>query len=507
MTEQELEALALAEAKREAWWRGTPSSYLLDDQQLQWHEMLWKVQPGNYAEGTVGKVARRRGKSFFAVTEAAEVCLNNEAFDVDYLAQTSGAAEGIVRPALDLILADCPKPLQPKFYAQDQIWEFPSTGSLIRVSGVDNKQYRRRRGQKSNFVVFDEFGFYLEPEDVEAVFNAQLFTTKGRALYISSPPPNPAHAFVARFYAALADGRAFESSIYDNPRFSRLEIDEFLRSEANLRGMDLEEFVKTTYCRREFFGDIVTEEGRAAVPGYTIERAATIVTPWERPQYRDHYTGLDIGYRDGHGVLFAYWDFRNAKLVIEDELVLRGKTTDELCSRIKEKEVALYGVERFDGTLIGAKDWTNVPDYVQAHFKATAQQQPYLRVADDNALILADIIQRHGIAFLPTRKDEKAAAVDDLDIAIRRNQIVILPNCKNLHKQLLTTIWDKNRREWERTADGHGELVDVLVYLWRNIQKNKSPEPEAPMGSWEKHIHEVNNPQSNPWVKLQRVRR
>jgi len=356
--------------------------------------------------------------------------------------------------------------------------------------------------------MLDESGFYQDLERVEAALLPQLTTTQGKALYLSTPPESLAHPFAARYRAAQANGRAEHETLEDNPRLTALQRHAILRQYAESRGISPEDAARSTFWRREYLAEFVTEESKAAVPGYTVEHSAKVLKEWERPQYRDHYTSLDIGYRDGHGVLFAYWDFRAAKLIVEDELVLRGKTTDELCTAVKQKEVALYGVEKFDGTLVGAKDWEGVPDYVEAYLKSISQQQPYLRVADDNALILADIIQRHGIAFLPTRKDDKAAAVDDLDIAIRREQVVIHPRCKNLHMQLLATTWDNNRREWERTSDGHGELVDCLVYMWRNVRKHKNPEPVRPQTTFDKYLADLHKTSSNKqWGKLARVRK
>ena len=487
------EAVDLA-SKHELWWRGAPGDYLLDDGQLQWRE-LWKRH-----KSIVGKVARRRGKSFFAVVASVEDCLQNKGMFVDYLAQTGGSAQGIVKPILDTILEDCPKEIRPVFHPQDAMWEFKSTGSQLFVSGVDNGQFRRRRGRTSHRVVYDEFGFYLDPEEAEAVFNPQLFTTGGKSLYISSPPENPTHPFVARFNDASAMGRAFGGTIFDNPRLSKEQIREFLIEQAGIRGMTLDEFMQSTYCRREFLAEVVTEESRAAIPGYTLERSKDIVREWPRPEYRDHYVSLDLGYSDGHGVLFAYWDFKASMLIVEDELVLRGKTTDDLCAAIKLKEKELYGVDKYDGTLAGVKDWGDLPDYVRRYAQMKTQPQPYLRISDNDPLVLADIIQRHGIAFLPTRKDDKAAAVDDLDIAVRNCRIAVHPRCRNLHKQLLSTLWNKQRTEWERTSDGHGELVDALIYLWRNVRKHKNPEPQQRRDTFQEYVDRMNG---KPGVALE----
>lgn len=44
----------------------------------------------------------------------------------------------------------------------------------------------------------------------------------------------------------------------------------------------------------------------------------------------DRYVSIDIGWRDGMGVLFAYWDYRRAVLIIQDEMLMFKKTSKEV---------------------------------------------------------------------------------------------------------------------------------------------------------------------------------
>jgi len=491
--------LEIATARVIAWKRSKPT-LLLDPGQRQWVDKF-KTSEG----ATVWCIGRQRGKTYAAMAYACEFAMQNPGSIIRYAAKTKESARGIVLPTLSQLFEWCPEGLRPELDESSATWK---NGSVLTWAGTDAQSFDRLRGPRAHLIILDESGFYQDLERVEAALLPQLTTTQGRVLYLSTPPESLAHPFAQRYYAALASGSAERETLHDNPRLTAEQKYAILRQYADARGMDIDSAERSTFWRREYLAEFVTEESKAAVPGYTVEHSEKILKEWTRPQYRDHYTSLDIGYRDGHGVLFAYWDFKTAKLIIEDELVLRGKTTDELCTQIKLKETALYGVEKFDGTLIGAKDWEGVPDYIEAYLKSISQQQPYLRVADDNALILADIIQRHGIAFLPTRKDDKAAAVDDLDIAIRREQVVIHPRCKNLHRQLLATTWDNNRREWERTSDGHGELVDCAVYLWRNIRRHKNPEPVRPQTTFDRYLADLHKTSSEKqWNKLNRVRK
>jgi hypothetical protein len=57
--------------------------------------------------------------------------------------------------------------------------------------------------------------------------------------------------------------------------------------------------------------------------------------------------------------------------------------------------------------------------------------------------------------------------------------LVIHPRCAELIQQLETTIWNNQRTSYERNKYGHGDLLDALVYLVRNIDRNRNPYPAA----------------------------
>lgn len=92
-------------------------------------------------------------------------------------------------------------------------------------------------------------------------------------------------------------------------------------------------------------------------------------------------------------------------------------------------------------------------------------------------LAIADLHQRHGLTFLPTRKDDKQLAVDELDVMVRRGKLRIHPRCTNLIREMYSTVWNASRTEWERTADGHGDLLDALVYVLRNVRRHRDVRP------------------------------
>lgn len=459
------------------WLMGRPTLAILDKGQKRWIENL--RQPGKEKPNAgVWMIGRQRGKSFAALAFAAELALSQSSRVIRYAAKTAKSAESIVIPTMALILKSCPDELKPIENLQKGFYEWKN-GSRLYWAGTDNDQFDRLRGPYAHLLLFDEAAFYPKLEEVESALIAQLLTTNGHMLYLSTPPESPAHPFVARYKAAERNGTACHDTIEGNPRLGVEGAREFLQSEASRLGMTYEEFRQSTYCLREFFAQIVKEETRAALPGWTPEAAAALTQLVKRPDYFDGYAGGDWGFIDGHGVLWSWWDFPNQALHIEAELLLKETNTELLANGIKRIEVGLYGEGRFDGTLRGAKDFPELPEWLNKAINDRAPKQPYLRVGDDNLLLLADMQSKHGLTFCPTRKDDKHMAVDEVDIMIRRRKLFVSPNCPQLLKQLDSTMWNKNRTEWEQNVNGHGELIDCLAYLVRNINRHKDPRPKV----------------------------
>lgn len=434
-----------------AWQRGRPTLFL-DEGQRGWVRRL-QERSGN----AVWCIGRQRGKSFAALTLACETALRTPGAIIRYAAKTKDSARQIVLPTLEQILQWCEPHLRPEVDETHSTVKW-GNGSVLTWAGTDAQSFDRLRGPRAHLILLDEAGFYQDLEMVESALLPQLTTTKGKALYLSTPPESLGHPFVSRFRSAQGAGLAERETIEDNPRLTDDDRLRILKSFAEMQGMTMEEAISSTFWRREYMAEFVTEESRAALPAWTQEAAAQHVKAWLRPEYRDHYDSLDLGYNDGHGVLFGYWDFVASKLIVEDELLLRYKDTDTLALAIKDKERELYGELKYDGTLYGATDWGELPEYARNYIHAKAPKQPYLRVSDNDLLVLSDVSRRHGLTFLPTPKDDKANAMDDLNIAIRKGQVVISPRCRALQRQMFATVWDKARRGWERNADGHGEL-------------------------------------------------
>jgi hypothetical protein len=462
----------VARASQAELWRRGDVAWMLDEGQAQWVTDFWA---GDGA--AVWMIGRQRGKSFAALSLACGLAVEKPGAIIRYAALTAKSAKGIVMPTLQQVLKHCPPEVNPEVRELEGVVAWPN-GSVLTWAGTDNEQFERLRGPRAHLVLLDESAFYADLERVESALLPQLTTTQGRALYLSTPPESVAHTFVRRWNAARAANRGVHASVHDNPRLGPEGVARLERQEAARLGLTVEELRASTFWRREYLAELVQEESRAAVPGWTQAAQAECVGEVPRPNHFDGYVGVDFGFGDPHAVVFAWWDFVGGRLVVEDELELRGANTAQLAAAIKAKEAHIWGVDRWAGTLLGAAD-QQTPEWMKAHARTSPDvpRQPYLRFGDNDPLTLADLHAGHGLAVFPTRKDDKALAVSDLDEAVRQRRIRVHPRCRRLVEQLASTTWNKARTEWQRTDKDHGDLLDALVYLHRNVRRHRDPRP------------------------------
>ena len=395
-----------------------------------------------------------------------------------YLAQTGTNAAGIVETFLREVADDLP----PEWCARFSDGALTlNNGSELATFGTDNLQYRRRRGRKAKIVLLDESAFYADLIDVEQVYTAQLQTTGGVGLYLSSPPISPAHDFNHRCRSLMAAGRYVHDTFWSNPRIDHEAV---IRGEMDRMGMTREELLASTAFRREYLAEDVTEESRAAMPSWTAALHALVVKRRDRPAHWDGYQALDPGkIGDPHAWLGAWHDPATNTLHIEQELECRSSTTSiaQWAEMLKERERIAYGVNSWDGTLLGASEWRkdygDLPEYLQRAVVGEAPRQPYLRVGDNDHLLLNELAVSHGLAVVPTRKDDKHLSVEAANELLRTLRVTIDPSCVRLIEQLYSTIWNRTRSQWERTGKDHGDLIDCLVYLLRNVRWNRDCRP------------------------------
>lgn len=414
-------------------------------------ELTWKLRPEQqrlkaelerpHVQLFVGNISRRWGKSYTLVTYCLEQAYRRTQkirFGCAFLTDL----EEFILPAFELILEDCPEELRPTYIRSRKTWTFPN-GSEIKLVGLD-KHPNGLRGNAINIIVLDEAGFISSLKRIytSVIIPATAKQSNIKIIFISTPPESPSHFFVDLIQKAQAQ---------ENGYYLCLTIDDISDLDAVERQRLLDEVggEHSQEAQREFFARILVDPTRAIVPEFTPEVEAHTVTDHARPQYFDHYEAMDVGFTDATAALFGYYDFDNAKLIIEDELLLYHATTDIIASQFLKKEQALYGTK-----------------------------QPYRRVSDNDKRLIADLGSRHNLYFSQTEKHEKEAAINRVRILIKDRKIYINPRCQSLITQLKAGVWNKQRSQFDRDGvNGHFDLIDALIYFCRCVDFNRSPYP------------------------------
>lgn len=403
-------------------------------------------------------VSRRFGKSFTNCLVAVETCIKQENAIVKYACPKQRMVTTIIKPIMREILRDCPEHLKPEWKAQDKVYAFPN-GSEIQVAGTDNGNAENLRGGYAQLLICDEAGFM---DDLDYVVNSILLpttdTTDGKLILTSTPNyKDPQHEFHESFVFPLeAEGRLIRYTLYESPMVDERKIKRIISRYPG--GEDNPKF------RCEYLCEIPRETESTVVPEFTKKKSELVIEDYTLPPYYDAYIAADFGFRDLTAVLFSYYDFKNAQLVIIDELIINGPemTTDRLAEEVKHLE--------------------NLRFYDE---ESNTVMRPYMRVADNNLQIINDLTRLHELHFLATAKDNKEAQINELRMWVHQGKIRIHERCKHLIYHLENAQWDKSRKSFKHLKDtpsgevrgGHADALDALIYLVRNVNSSKNPYP------------------------------
>ena len=435
---------------RDALWRLGVLRFLLLPHQGPLYRFL---DPRPVAPGQplvrVANCSRRIGKSTVGLLRSSERCIQKPRAQVRYAAGTAKELRKITIPIIRKLIERAPQDVRPRWLQFDHVFEFPN-GSQIHMAGSDNENADALRGTESDLNLVEEAGHvddlaYL----VEDVLLPQTLTTLAPTFLVGTPPRTPAHDFAA--FAAQARNAYLEMTIDENTSISDL-----------VRAAYAEEAggVGSTTWQREYLCQFVVDEETAVVPEFMEgQRWRCLVSEAPAPTYESPLVAMDVGFADFHVVLYGYWNFREAKLVVQAEDVLQRATTDKIAAAMKATEDRLWGPGKRKGNR-GPMRWS-----------------------DTDLRLIEDLYVLHKLAVSPTAKDDKEAQVNALRLLVKDEKIQIDPSCVTLVRQLKTAVWRDNRREFERTkSEGHFDAVDALIYMVRNANRHENPYPSLPEG-------------------------
>ena len=396
----------------------------------------------------VWSVSRQTGKSWTVCTIALEEAIRNPGIRMAYIAPELNDAKDITEQTFDQLCEDSPEEFRPKFNSQKNRWEWQN-GSILKVTGTDNKNYNKIRGRKFDIIFLDEFCFMDEFKKV--FFSCVKPTTTSvpnyKIIFISTPPETPDHESNMILDDAEEDGSLIKKTIYDSPRFGVDFIEEnILKDYRSLGGKNSIEF------RREYMCERIADASKLVIPEATKEKMIEVVAELPRPDFFNSYEAFDWGVKDSNGGLFAYINYDTQQLIIEEEMMYHDSTstTYDIAKKIIEKEMSCWG--------------TDLRSKVQ-------------RFADNNLQIINDMSLNFNLHMIATSKDNLAGQVQKVRHLLGNGQIIINPRCTNLIDQIQSAQWNSTRKSFVRRNGHHYDLVAALIYLVRNCQLEVSPYP------------------------------
>lgn len=415
-------------------------------------------------------ISRRFGKSTTNIITALEVCIQNPLSIVKYACPTQKMVKSIILPILRMLFHDAP----PEFDI-NKLWnkaesrlEFPN-GSAIDIAGTDNGNAEALRGAYAHLIFCDEAAFMDDLAYViQQVLLPQLDTTSGKLVMTSTPNYNmPHHDFHMEYvFPNEENGKVIKYTFYDSPMIDDNDREKIIARYK--KGLD------DPRLRCEYLVEIPRNTENSIVPEFYEHRNEILLRDENGkpldiilPEYCDLYVSGDHGKKDLTGMLFGYYDFKDATLVIIDEWVGNGKdmTTTTVAEAVKAKE-ALRFVDEYGN-----------------------KKKVFKRVMDNNLQMIDDFRILHNLHFSATKKDNKQGAVNELRVMIEEGRLKIHPRCVHTIYHTQNGQWKERngRKEFAHLTDSldgdikgaHCDLLDCLVYMVRNIKQNHNPYPDS----------------------------
>lgn len=451
----DLSKMSPEEARDILWQIGIIAPFKLDEgQKKAYAQMNYAFDNGLFLKWFFNW-SRRRGKSYMNLVDAIEQGIRTKNGQFKYAAKTEKQVRDFILPIINQITADAPLNVKPIWKKSDKILYFPSSGSEMKISGCSNGHEESLRGPFMHRGYLDEAGSIpnmkkvlndiLLPMTLTLPPDKNGIRKNGHVVVSSTPPDTPAHDFFWDCQLAKQQGNYTEMNVWTNPRITKELIEQYAKESG---GMD-----STTWLR-EYMCQFATDASKAVIPQWEQVKGRVVREKWVRPEFYDRYESMDIGFVDLTIVLFSYYDFKQAKWVIEDEIVMNGTgmTTDNLAEAIKKKRIELYG---------------------EIH------KEPHAAVMDTDLILQNDLGRKHNLFYQITRKEDKDTHLNHMILEMIAGNVIILEKCKTLISHLAAAIWDKRRKSFERIDGfGHFDAIDAMLYGSRVVDKNKNPYPE-----------------------------
>lgn len=472
-------------------WTHGDLRYKLDPLQKQVRKKIddyfahFEGSTNSFARFYVLDMARRLGKDFIMICKMLEEMARNREHIYVYATATYKQLIEILEPMLKTILMDCPPDLKPEEKTSRHHWVHPVTGSLMKMSGIDQNP-DALRGPRCDGAVITEAAF-SDLEGAESAFLPQLLDNPEAWRIYGSTPNNkePSHRWEAEIIPeAQATGNYSYHILDESPRYTNEQkeaaYDEF-------GGRDSDDSKQEYLCLH------FVSESQAFIPEWQKHKQDIIVDSYKRPDVAHGYLGLDPGMSDLAGIPAGYFDFENDILVIERSEAEPGLNTGQLATLIKEIEKSL--------------DWKDFGYFTQ---DGKRHSNPFKRVSDRDPRLIADMRdaldengEPYGLIFEPAIKRDLVQGVKALRTRIARGKLRIIKDKNSkLIAQLNAATWNEQRTSPKKTTSkilGHFDIVMALVYLNRSIDETVNPFNPVKVYPQNYHVVEPIVPPTSGW--------
>jgi len=444
-------ALNKREIQDELWRRGI-LVHLMHKVQRQMYMLYENASPQSTL---VWLLARQSGKSYLLAILALTEAIRNPNSIIKLLTDTKIHVQTIFEPLFREILESCPEDVRPEYLPSKFIYVFPN-GSQIQMAGTDANNAERLRGQKSSLILVDEAAFCNNLNyNVMSILFPTTTHTGGKIVLASTPPEEPDHEFIEFIEIAEAEGALTKKTLYDNPLLSDEKKQHIISK--FIGGVNNPNF------RREYLCELIRDENRTVIPEFDDDLQKLIVRDYSKPAFYNPYVSMDIGFKDLTVVLFGYYDFKNDRVIIEDEIIKEGKDLklNKFAEEILRKEEVL---------------WMNI--------LTNEQIKPELRVSDIDYIVINEINRasdnRLNFQAIKKAPGYKLPLINQLRVMLQSEKIVINPRCETLITHLRNGRWKDSsaKDDFARSPGlGHYDAIDALLYMIKSVNYTKNPFP------------------------------
>lgn len=281
----------------------------------------------------------------------------------------------------------------------------------------------------------------------------------GKCIVGTTPVEDPNH--YSNEMAAtkeIEDGGAnyFHAEIYDRDDIKEEEVKSI---EKACGGADSLEFILEYRAKR------IVDPTVTVVAEYHDLKKEIIVENYERPRFYDAYTIGDLGFqRDLTFILFGFYHFDKACLIIEDEICEPNIKTKDLADLIAKKERALAYSKYLYKRKLETPERT-----IQDINEYDSYKLALPKFHGENVGLFSQI---------KTPTGSVQARLNQLKTWIKEGRIKIKSNCTNLQSHLKNGVWNKNKTDLKRVKGyGHFDGIPALYYLVDEIDQLHNPSP------------------------------